>query len=82
MHIAAAMGTPTVAVFGPSKSIETGPYAVPCRVVEKDYPCRTSCDESTCRNRERPHGCLRDIAIEDVLGAAEDLLVATGGPSV
>jgi predicted lipopolysaccharide heptosyltransferase III len=82
MHIAAAMKTPTVAVFGPSKSVETGPYAVPSRVVEKDYPCRYDCDESTCRNSARPHGCMRDIAVEDVLCAAQDLLAQVGGAHV
>ena len=82
MHIAAAMKTPTVAVFGPSKSVETGPYAVPSRVVEKHYPCRLDCDESTCRNPAKPHGCMRDIAVEDVLCAAEDLLAQVGGDHV
>ncbi len=74
MHIAAAMATPTVAIFGPSKSVETAPYGTRNRVVEKDYPCRFSCDESSCRNTARPHGCLRDISVEDVLYAAEDIL--------
>lgn len=78
LHIAAAMKTPTVALFGPSKSVETGPYAVPCRVVEKDYPCRPGCDESTCRNTARPHGCMRDIMLDDVLRAAEELLDEIG----
>ncbi len=79
MHIGAAMKTPTVAIFGPSKSIETGPYGVPSRVVEKDYPCRFACDENSCRNAARPHGCMRDIAVDDVLHAAEDLLAHIGG---
>lgn len=74
MHIAAAMKTPTVAVFGPSKSVETAPYATVSRVVEKNYPCRFSCNESTCRNSEAPHGCMRDIVVADVLHAAEEIL--------
>jgi len=82
LHIAAAMKTPTIAVFGPSKSAETAPYAVLSRVVEKDYPCRFDCDESSCRNSSRPHGCMRDIAVADVLHAAEDLLARVGGVHV
>ena len=74
MHIAAAMKTPTVAIFGPSKSVETAPYATVSRVVEKDYPCRVSCNESICRNAAKPHGCMRDIAVADVLRAVEEIL--------
>ncbi len=35
-------------VFGPSKSIETGPYDDIHRVVEKELKCRTDCDEGLC----------------------------------
>jgi len=68
------MATPTVAVFGPSKSVETAPYGTRSRVVEKDYACRPRCDESSCRNTARPHGCLRDISVQDVLCAAQEIL--------
>ena len=61
-------------VFGPSKSVETAPYATVSRVVEKDYPCRVSCNESICRNGAKPHGCMRDIAVADVLRAVEEIL--------
>jgi lipopolysaccharide heptosyltransferase II len=44
MHIAAAMGTPAVAVFGPSNTRAWGPYTLPGersphRVVARDLPC-------------------------------------------
>jgi ADP-heptose:LPS heptosyltransferase len=74
MHIAAAVGTPTVAVFGPSKSAETAPFSPVGSVVEKHYPCRERCDESACRNTARPHGCIDDVTVEDVLAAAEAIL--------
>jgi ADP-heptose:LPS heptosyltransferase len=73
MHIAAAMKTPTVAVFGPSKSIETGPYGEGHRVVEKDFPCRSACDENSCRH-ERYNACMDDIAVDDVFHATEDII--------
>ena len=44
------MKTPTVAIFGPSKSKETGPYGNTHRVVEKDFPCRFGCDEDVCNH--------------------------------
>ena len=70
MHIAAAMGTPTVAIFGPSKSIETGPYGKNHVIVEKEFACRPTCDESRCKNKDR-HACMESISLEDVLGAVE-----------
>jgi ADP-heptose:LPS heptosyltransferase len=73
MHIAAAVGTPTVALFGPSNSVETGPYGDLHKVVEKDFPCRYSCDESTCRIK-RFHACMRDIEVQDVLSAVRDVM--------
>jgi lipopolysaccharide heptosyltransferase II len=72
MHIAAAMKTPTVAVFGPSKSIETAPYGNISRVVEKNFPCRYKCDENVCKY-ERFHACMSDIEVKDVLSAVEDI---------
>jgi len=65
MHIAVAMKTPTVCIFGPSKSMETGPYGPRHRVVEKDFACRAACDESHCRNRD-VHACMKAVPVESV----------------
>jgi lipopolysaccharide heptosyltransferase III len=73
MHLAAAMKTPTVAIFGPSKSAETRPYGEGHRVVEKEFACRHACDENTCRY-ERYNACMEDISVDEVLHAAEELL--------
>ena len=73
MHIAAAMGTATVTIFGPSKSLETGPYGVLCRVVEKEMSCRNSCDESHCLSTHH-HACMVDISQQDVMRAVGEIL--------
>jgi lipopolysaccharide heptosyltransferase II len=73
MHIAAAVRTPAVAVFGPSKSVETGPYGDIHRVVEKDFPCRPACDENSC-HYSRFHACMEDIGVDDVFRAVEDIM--------
>ena len=73
LHIAAAMKTPTVGIFGPSKSVETGPYGEKWRVVEKHFPCRFTCDESVCRHNVY-HGCMRSITLDDVFNAARELI--------
>ncbi|MBI5826132.1 MAG: glycosyltransferase family 9 protein [Deltaproteobacteria bacterium] len=77
LHLASAQKTPTVAIFGPSKSNETGPYGNAHRVVEKDFPCRFSCDEDVCGHT--PYNeCMESIGVDDVFDAAVDLLEATG----
>jgi ADP-heptose:LPS heptosyltransferase len=73
MHIAAAMKTPTVAIFGPSKSCETGPYGEKCWVVEKDFPCRFTCDESVCKHKVY-QACMNAVTPEDVLSAVKKLI--------
>ncbi len=76
MHLAAAIKTPTVAIFGPSKSVETRPYGEGHCVVEKEFPCRSACDENSCRY-ERYNACMEDLSVDDVFHAAEELLRST-----
>jgi lipopolysaccharide heptosyltransferase II len=73
MHMAAAAGTPTVAIFGPSKSVETGPYGNRFRVVEKNCSCRGNCDESVC-NHHLYHECIQSITPDDVYDAVNEIL--------
>jgi len=75
MHIAAALKVPTVALFGPSKSKETGPYGTNMRVVEKDFPCRFCCDETTCSHKTY-HSCMLAIEPDDVFAVCNDLVAA------
>ncbi len=73
MHVAAAVGTPTVALFGPSKSLETAPFGAGHRVVECAMPCRDTCDEGVCLHEDR-HACMRGITVDQVLLAIRDVL--------
>ncbi len=72
IHIAAAVGTPTVALFGPSGEIEWGPWMVSCRVLTSEHRCRP-CGFDGCGGGKRSD-CLDAIAPERVLAAAEELL--------
>lgn len=73
LHLASTMATPTVAVFGPSKSRETGPYGNIHRVVEKDFKCRFNCDEDVC-NHINFKECMEKIQVDDVLNAVREVL--------
>ncbi len=76
MHIAAAMGTPTVAIFGPSGDEEWGPWQVASRIVASTThdcrPCgRDGCDGSKISR------CLTELPVERVLAACDALLAET-----
>ncbi len=72
MHIAAAVGTPVVALFGPSGSDIWGPWKVPARVVTSDHSCRP-CGLDGCGGSKRSD-CLEIIPTDQVLDAALELL--------
>jgi len=68
MHIAAAVGTPVVALFGPTSAARTGPYGVGHYVLTGNVPCRP-CFSRTCHNA-LPLECLRTVLPEQVLTVA------------
>ncbi len=75
MHIAAAMGVPVVALFGPSGELEWGPWRVPHRVVVSDaHPCRP-CGNDGCGGGKVSE-CLTTLPVERALSAARELLAA------
>jgi heptosyltransferase-2 len=71
MHIASALGVPTVAVFGATDDIATGPTGPKARVVRQKVEC------SPCLLRECPidHRCMQRVAAERVVKEALALLV-------
>ena len=74
MHIAAAMGTPVVALFGPSNELAWGPWGVPHRVVASGHPCRP-CENDGCGGGKVSE-CLTTLGVERVHAAINDLLAA------
>ena len=73
MHIAAAMGTPTVALFGPSGDVEWGPWGVAHRIVASDaHPCRP-CGIDGCGGG-KVSDCLENLPVERVVRAVQELL--------
>lgn len=76
MHLAAAVGVPTLAVFGPTDATRTGPYGEHHRVIASSIPCRP-CFSRQCRRPDLP--CLTGISVDDVLQAARTMLRACQG---
>ncbi len=70
MHIASALGVPTVTVFGATDDIGTGPTGPLARIVREPVEC------SPCLKRECPidHRCMTRIEADRVAEVALDLL--------
>jgi len=73
MHIAAAVGTPLVALFGPSNPAEWGPRSSSAEVIYKGIDCRI-CFHPTCERGEQ--NCMRLITVDEVMAAASRMLKA------
>ena len=76
MHVAAALGRPVVALFGPTEPQRTGPYGQLNNVLQLDLPC-VPCLRSRCRY-SKPLECLRGLPPERVFRAVEARLIADG----
>ncbi len=72
-HIAGAVGTPVVAVFGPSKALHYAPIGSPHIVLEGAHLCAPTCSFWTCRGDNR--ACMRSITAQDVLRATTEMLL-------
>ena len=68
VHIAAAVGIPMVALFGPTSAVRTGPYGMGHSVLTGQVPCRP-CFSRTCHNT-LPLECLKLVSPQQVLAAA------------
>jgi heptosyltransferase-2 len=70
MHIASALGVPTVAIFGATDDEATGPTGPLARVVREAVEC------SPCLQRECPidHRCMTRVSAARVAGVALELL--------
>jgi heptosyltransferase-2 len=72
MHLAAALGVPSVTVFGPTDEMATGPLGPTALLVREPVDC------APCLRRECPidHRCMTRVTADRVVGAAESLLKA------
>ena len=70
MHIASALGVPTIAVFGATDDVATGPTGALAKVIREPVDC------SPCLKRECPidHRCMTRVSAERVSAAALELL--------
>jgi heptosyltransferase-2 len=72
MHIAAALGVPTVAVFGSTDEVVTGPCGPRTWIVKEPVDC------SPCLLRECPidHRCMTRVSVDHVYRAAKEAIAS------
>jgi heptosyltransferase-1 len=81
MHIAAAVGTPVVALFGPTSPDRTGPYGNHHVVLRSGVPC-SPCYRRKCVAREVEElACMKRIQPVQVLSAVQTFLNPVAGPA-
>jgi len=76
MHVAVAVGTPVVSVFGPTNPIWIGPYGQPDAVVRADVSC-AQCYLRSLRGCTWGHRCMREVTGYMVIDRIEPLLAGS-----
>jgi heptosyltransferase II len=73
LHVAAALGTPSIGIFGPTSPWHWAPLNPLAAVIEtkSDVPCRP-CHKPTCRFGH--HRCMGDIPMEQVAAAVREAI--------
>jgi heptosyltransferase-2 len=75
MHVAAALEVPTVAIFGSTNPVATGPRGKWARIVKHDLDC-SPCLKQECRIG---YPCLLSVQAEEVWEAMEKLRAEVEG---
>jgi len=73
MHLAAAMGTPVTALFGPTAPWRTGPFGSGHQIVRAGLKC-SPCFKRRCRTAE----CMARISVADVLEGVRKIRISRG----
>jgi heptosyltransferase-2 len=71
MHVAAALNTPLVAIFGPTDSTTTSPYSDKSRMVRVPIEC-SPCLQPVCPLSH--HNCMKWISLDMVFDALQGIL--------
>lgn len=77
LHLASALGVPSVAVYGPTDPAITGPLGARARVLRGQTDCAPCYDPSApseCRRGD--HLCMAGVSVDEVFEAAREVLSA------
>ena len=68
MHLAAAVGIPTIGLYGPGDPKKFGPVGEKCHTIQKKTDC-TPCKGDICKFADE--GCMAKIHVKDVIETVE-----------
>ena len=73
-HVAAALGTPTLTIFGPTNEFETSPTGRRAALIRAD-----NIECARCMHRDCPidHRCMTELTVDAVFNLARQLLQTT-----
>ena len=73
IHLAAGVGTPVLAIYGPTQPKATGPYPVSQHAIRRTELACSPCGQRTCRN---PHylECLQSISVGSLLASIQEIM--------
>jgi len=76
LHVAAALDTPSVGIFGPSRPVLTGPLNPIAAAIEPNVAVCSTCGRAGCSRLD--HRRTEDIPLEPVLAAVRGVLARAG----
>jgi ADP-heptose:LPS heptosyltransferase len=69
-HLSAAVGIPTIALFGPTSAKITSMRGKFVTTIQKDISCEIPCYKDECKDNI----CMKNITVDEVFLAARDIL--------
>lgn len=83
LHLADAVGTPSLGLYGPNTPLRYGPRARGAIALHADLPCSPCLDDRTMkRSACRHHVCMQVLGVDAVLAAARRMLAREAARSV
>ncbi len=76
MHMAAALQTPLVAIFGPQNKLMWAPYGENQTIVQKQWDC-VPCGLAGCKENGVWSKCLDELTVEEVFAAVDQKMART-----
>jgi lipopolysaccharide heptosyltransferase I len=76
MHLAAAVGTPVVALFGPTAPWRTGPYGPNHVVLRADLVCSPCFKKQCLTTLYEERACMRRLSVDEVVQAVLEKMAA------
>jgi lipopolysaccharide heptosyltransferase I len=76
MHLAAAVGTPVVALFGPTAPWRTGPYGPNHLVIRADLTCSPCFKRRCLTTRYEERACMTRLTVDQVAQAVFEKMAA------